>query len=100
MTFGSLNHYYSGAWLVENSNQAYTLAQSIIFALEQSTLEEYKLMNSAGRVYAANGIILDKNGIKTAIPVVRAQYIIGNDLTISQQKGKDIAKEVDKILGK
>lgn len=100
MSFASLQQYYNGSWITENGSQAYSLANLIVAALEQSTLKEYKLSNSSGKIYGANGLVLDKDGVILGIPSVRAMSIIGNDLRISAGKGKNIKAEVDKILGK
>ena len=100
MSFSSMKHYYSGNWILENNNsQGYSLANLIIAALEQSTLKEYSLSNSRGKIYGSNGLVLDRNGVTIPIPSARAMYIIGNDLSISASKGKDIKAEVEKILG-
>ena len=48
---------------------------------------------------ASRGEILDRNGVTLPIPSVRDMYIIGNDLSISSAKGKDIKAEVEKVLG-
>ena len=100
MSFASMQQYYSGSWIHENSAQAYSLANLIVAALEQSTLKEYKLSYSSGKIYGANGLVLDRNGVTVPVPSARAVYIIGNDLTIASAKGKNIKDEVDKILGK
>lgn len=99
MSFASMKHYYSGSWVTENYSQAYSLANLVVAALEQGKVEEYKLVNSAGKLYAKNGLILDRNGVTLAIPSARAMYIIGNDLSISSAKGKNIKAEVEKVLG-
>lgn len=99
MSFASMKHYYSGSWMFENSSQGYSLANLVVAALEQGTLKEYKLFNSVGKLYAKNGIILDRNGVTIPIPSARAMYIIGNDLSVSSAKGKDIKAEVEKVLG-
>ena len=100
MSFASMQHYYSGNWITENASQAYSLAPTVIFALEQGNLKEYKCMNSSNVIYALNGLRMKTNGIDIGIPTARAQYIIGQDLALSLQKGKNIKAEVDKILGK
>lgn len=100
MSFSSMKHYYSGSWITENNNsQGYSLANLIIAALEQSTLKEYSLANSQGKIYAQNGLVLDRNGVAIPIPSARAMYIIGNDLSISASKGKNIKEETEKLLG-
>ena len=99
MSFASMKHYYSGSWITENSSQGYSLANLVIAALEQGNVKEYKLFNSSGKLYAKNGLVLDKNGVTMPIPSARALYIIGNDLSISSAKGKDIKAEVEKVLG-
>nr|DAD80557.1 MAG TPA: hypothetical protein [Siphoviridae sp. ctYh54] len=99
MSFASMKHYYSGSWITENYSQGYSLANLVVAALEQGKLKEYKLTNSSGKLYAENGLILDRNGVTLPIPSVRAMYIIGNDLSISSAKGKDIKAEVEKVLG-
>jgi hypothetical protein len=99
MSFTSMQHYYSGSWIGENHSQAYSLANLVIAALEQGNVKEYNLVNSSGKLYAKNGLILDKNGVTIPVPSARAMYIIGNDLAISSSKGKDIKAEVEKVLG-
>lgn len=99
MSFASMKHYYSGSWITENHSQAYSLANLVVAALEQGNVKEYKLANSSGKLYAKNGLLLDKNGVTLAIPSARAMYIIGNDLSVSAAKGKDIKSEVEKVLG-
>ena len=100
MSFASMQHFYSGSWITENVSQAYSLAPTIIFALEQGNLKEYKCMNSSSVIYANNGLRMKTSGVDVGIPTARAQYIIGQDLATSLQKGKNIKAEVDKILGK
>lgn len=99
MSFASMKHYYSGSWITENASQAYSLANLVVAALEQGNVKEYKLVNSAGRLYAQNGLVLDRNGVTLPVPSARAMYIIGNDLSISSAKGKNIKAEVEKVLG-
>jgi hypothetical protein len=63
--FDSLNHYYSGSWMTEtSSSHAYALATKIVLALQQGNIEEYKFINSSGRIYGANGLVMEKNGLK------------------------------------
>lgn len=99
MSFASMKHYYSGSWITENCSQGYSMANLIIAALEQGTLKEYKLSYSSGKLYAKNGLVLDRNGVTIPIPSARAMYIVGNDLSIGASKGKDIKAEVEKVLG-
>lgn len=99
MSFASMKQYYSGSWVTENYSQAYSLANLVVAALEQGKVKEYKLVHSSGKLYAKNGLVLDKNGVTLPIPSARAMYIIGNDLSISSAKGKNIKAEVEKVLG-
>ena len=99
MSFASMEHYYKGSWITENASQGYSLANLVIAALEQGKLKEYKLANSSGKLFGGNGIMLDKNGVTIGIPSARAMYIVGNDLSISASKGKNIKAEVEKVLG-
>lgn len=99
MSFASMKQYYSGSWVLENNAQGYSLANLVVDALQSGKLKEYKLSNSSGKLYAKNGLILAKNGVDLPIAAVRALSIIGNDLSISSGKGRDIKAEVEKILG-
>jgi hypothetical protein len=99
MSFTTMQHFYSGSWITENSAQGYSLANLIVAALEQGKLKEYKLTNSSGKLYVQHGLVLDKNGITVPVPSARAVYIVGSDLTASSAKGKDIKAEVEKLLG-
>lgn len=101
MSFASMSQYYNGSWIHENAqSQGYAHANLIVAALQQKTaLKEYKLTHSSGKIYAENGLILEKNGVTIPIPSARAVYIIGHDLSAGGESAAQIKSKVDKLLG-